>query len=163
VVAGGSESDGAEAGGPDRHSGSDADGGMAASYPNKGVFPWRPEFSRPRFGSHGCGEHEWGACCEPSQPGSDADSGAGDTASACWVVDQARHLIDTFGWRAIAAWQECISSGSDGPRCTKRGGDCICRHVWEGIDWYDEHASDIADCLLGCRSLAIDEAHESDA
>lgn len=67
---------------------------------------------------------------------------------------QARHLLDTFGGRAIRDWYAC--QRDDG--CADDG--CICHYVDDGVAHYGEYAHAIASILSSVASMADDEAVE---
>jgi len=67
---------------------------------------------------------------------------------------QARHLIDTFGGRAIRDWRRCKRDGG----C--RDDQCICRYVQDGVDHYGEWGAPISDVIDSVAAMADDEAME---
>jgi len=74
---------------------------------------------------------------------------------------QARHLLDTFGGRAIRDWHQCQREPEYGEAhngCADDG--CICRHVEDGIQHYGEYAYAIASVLSAVANMAGDEAME---
>lgn len=65
---------------------------------------------------------------------------------------QARHLIATFGGRAIRDWHRCKREGG----C--RDDACICSFVQAGLDHYGEWAAPISDVVSSVATLADEEA-----
>lgn len=98
--------------------------------------------------------------------GGDGGDAGSELSDASWVACEAGSLVDTFGWRAIRAWQDCQKYGPDWPdwRCDagrpgrRTSGDCICWAVWEGVDFYGEWADDIAAYLRAMQRLDDDGA-----
>jgi len=68
-------------------------------------------------------------------------------------VPQARHLLDTFGGRAVRDWFACGRYG-----CADAG--CICHFVRSGIDHYGDWADSISTILASVATMADDEAME---
>lgn len=91
----------------------------------------------------------------PSILGALSDSeGEGDSVDGrMWVIDEARHLLDTFGGRAVREWFRCGRDGCDDV-------SCICHFVREGINHYGDWAESIASILASVATMADDEAME---
>lgn len=124
MVAGGAEGDDQAPGSPDWDSGGD-DGELGAS----SIFGTPPPIL---------------SCLEGGEP---------DEASRLWIIDEARHLMRTFGVRAILDWHACQRDGCDDAAC-------ICQFVNDGVQHYGDWAAVIADVLRACASMAGDEAVE---
>jgi len=77
----------------------------------------------------------------------------GSLDDSMWLIDEARHLLDTFGGRAVRDWHRC---GRDG--CDDVG--CICHIVREGIHHYGAWGDSIATILTSVATMADDEAVE---
>jgi len=133
VVATGFESDGASPRTPDRQRDSDADPRLGSPPAIRRAPVRRRLFSTPP------------SILDSLEGGPELDS--------MWIVDEARHLLDTFGGRAIGDWARCGSDGCDDVRC-------ICHFVRDGINHYGEWADPIATILMSVARMADDEAME---
>ena len=85
----------------------------------------------------------------------DGEGGDSSDDEHLWLVDEARHLLDTFGGGAVIQWARCQREGCG-------DGECICLYVQQGVDHYGEWAEPIASILSSVTAMADDEAVESD-
>lgn len=147
MVATGPEGDDAEAGGAHRDHYRDASGSVGAA----SIFGTPPSIL--------------GALRDEGSDTDDDDDrfwiidevcrvGKGRVYGVLSTIPQARHLLDTFGGRAVRTWYRCHCDND----C--RDDSCIHFFVDDGIRHYGEWAEPIASILCSVASMADDEAVE---